>query len=100
MVDPRGLRANHLEVVWQQQQARLFGDNVRRLRTHAGLTQEALAHRVGLSKNHMQLIEAGRATSRNDGPASNPRMTTVFSLAEALSVAPHELVLAAESVEL
>ncbi len=98
MVDACGGAANHVEVVWQKQEAVRFGDNVRRLRTQAGLTQEALAHRVGLSKNHMQLVEAGQATSRSDGPASNPRMTTVYSLAEALGVTPHDLIPSVDSV--
>lgn len=36
-----------------------LGQNVARLRTTAGMTQEELAERVGLSARYLQSIEAG-----------------------------------------
>ncbi|MDU0366887.1 helix-turn-helix transcriptional regulator [Microbacterium sp. KSW4-17] len=78
-------------MVWREAHAQVFGETVRRLRREAKLTQEALAHTVGISKNHIQLIEAGRGASRADGPSSNPRMTTVYGLADALNVRPADL---------
>ena len=51
-----------------------------------------LAARAGVTKNQVQLIEAGRASGRADavGP-SNPRMATLAGLAEALSIDVSEL---------
>lgn len=78
-------------MVWSRGHASEFGDNVRRLRKDAGLTQEKLAILVGMSKNHIQLVEAGLASSRGDGPISNPRMSTVYVLADALGVPVRDL---------
>ncbi|WP_366509210.1 helix-turn-helix transcriptional regulator [uncultured Microbacterium sp.] len=78
-------------MVWKATDAQQFGDTIRRMRRERGISQELLAHKVGISKNHMQLLEAGRGSSRSDGPISNPRMTTVYGLAEALDVTASEL---------
>lgn len=91
MVDACHIATDHLKVVWEREQAVRFGDSVRELRRRAGLSQEALAHQVGISKNHVQLIEAGRGSSRADGAVSNPRMTTVYGLADALEVPASDL---------
>lgn len=71
---------------WDKQRSREFGERVRSLRIATGLSQEGLAHAAGISKNQMQLIEAGRGSASESGPPSNPRMTTVYGLAEALGV--------------
>lgn len=71
--------------------ARAFGERVRELRHAAKLSQEGLANRAGITKNQVQLIEAGRGSARESGPISNPRMKTLFGLAEALGVSPPEL---------
>jgi len=84
-------------VAWDVDAARAFGERVRALRRSAGLSQEALAYRAGITKNQVQLIEAGRGSARESGPISNPRMKTLFGLASALDVAPSEL-LASESM--
>ena len=69
---------------------------LRPLRAHRvsrGISQEVLAQGARISKNRVQLLEAGRGsgwTIENPKP-SNPRMTTVFGLAEALGVDPAEL---------
>ncbi len=80
---------------WDVETARAFGARVRELRRSAGLSQEGLAYRAGITKNQVQLIEAGRGSAREAGPISNPRMRTLFGLAEALGVTPPELLAAA-----
>lgn len=77
--------------------ARAFGERVRELRRRAHLSQEALAHRAGITKNQVQLIEAGRGSAREAGPISNPRMKTLFGIASALGVTPLELLAAVGS---
>lgn len=52
-----------------------FGEELRRLRKRAGLSQETLAQRAGLSPEAVSLLERGRRT---------PRLTTARLLAEAL----------------
>jgi transcriptional regulator with XRE-family HTH domain len=59
-----------------------FAANLRRLRTTAGISQEALADRCGLHRTEISLLErAGR----------EPRLTTIVRLARALDVEPVEL---------
>ena len=58
--------------------AETFGASLRRLRTAAGLTQERLAERSGISAAGVAALEAGRRTS--------PRLTTVGLLCDALGV--------------
>lgn len=53
-------------------------------RRMAGLTQAALAERAGLSETMVQNLER-----HSDG--GNPRLTTLWSLADALGVDPAEL---------
>lgn len=59
-----------------------FAANLQRLRTTAGISQEALADRCGLHRTEISLLErAGR----------EPRLTTIVKLARALDVEPVEL---------
>ncbi|WP_366505628.1 helix-turn-helix domain-containing protein [Tessaracoccus sp.] len=46
--------------------ARAFGANVRTHRQARRLSQEGLAYRAGITKNQVQLIEAGRAQRARD----------------------------------
>jgi transcriptional regulator with XRE-family HTH domain len=78
-------------VAWREGQAEAFGHLIRTRRKEAGLTQHALADLVGISANHVQLIESGRQSSRADGPPSNPQIATVYAFADALGVKPSEL---------
>ncbi|ANG84644.1 helix-turn-helix domain-containing protein [Microbacterium aurantiacum] len=73
--------------MWTDANARELGATLRRLRHAKGLSQEALAHRAGITKNQLQLLEAGRSSGRKaeTGP-SNPRMTTLSGLASVLDV--------------
>lgn len=78
--------------IWTAEGADRLGQAVKRLRGAEGLTQEKLAYAAGLTKNQVQLIESGRASGRKDaeGP-SNPRLSTLAGLAEALGVTVSEL---------
>jgi len=73
--------------MWNDEKAEQLGAVLRRLRNDSGLSQESLAYQAGITKNQLQLIEAGRSTGRKDdaGP-SNPRMATLVGLAEVLGV--------------
>jgi predicted ATPase/transcriptional regulator with XRE-family HTH domain len=59
-----------------------FGDLLKQLRRSAGLTQEALAERAGLSVNGISSLERGLRTT--------PYPHTVRALADALSLPPDE----------
>ena len=59
-----------------------FGDLLKQFRRSAGLTQEVLAERAGLSVNGISALERGTRSS--------PYPHTVQALADALSLAPEE----------
>lgn len=82
----------HAERVWDEDSATRLGGTLRDLRNARGLSQESLAYQAGITKNQLQLIEAGRASGRKDevGP-SNPRMATLSGLAKVLGVTVAEL---------
>lgn len=81
--------------------ASALGWRVRTLRVDRGMSQERLANIAGVSRNQVQNIEASRNNARrNDGRLApgpgNPRLDTLFALAEALDVRlvdllPHQL---------
>jgi transcriptional regulator with XRE-family HTH domain len=62
---------------------KLVGRNVRRLRLESGLTQEAFAERSGLSQQYISGLEGG---------SRNPTVVTLHELANALGVAPADLI--------
>ncbi|SDC16917.1 helix-turn-helix domain-containing protein [Microbacterium enclense] len=86
-----------LVAMWTQEGAIRLGNALRTLRATHGLSQETVAHRAGITKNQLQLIEAGRSTGRADatGP-SNPRMATLAGLANVLEVSVAELMATAK----
>ena len=59
------------------------GENLRRLRTLNALTQAQLAERAGLHRS---------AVERAERDQTEPHMTTIRKLADALGVHPRELV--------
>lgn len=61
----------------------VFGQVVRRQRKARGMSQEALAFEAGIQRNYVSLIELGR---------NQPTITTVFKLANALSIKPAKLI--------
>ncbi|MPT14551.1 MAG: XRE family transcriptional regulator [Microbacterium sp.] len=74
-------------MAWDDEGAKRLGQTLRRLRSDRGLSQESLAFQAGITKNQLQLLEAGRASGRKGetGP-SNPRMSTLTGLASVLNV--------------
>jgi len=61
---------------------RTVGDNLRRLRTERGLSQEAFAHEVGFHRTYVGGVERGER---------NLTLRTVERLADVLGVQPLEL---------
>jgi transcriptional regulator with XRE-family HTH domain len=61
----------------------LIGDNLKRYRHRAGLTQEQLADRSGFSQFYITGLERGRR---------NPTLITIYELALALGVTHVDLV--------
>lgn len=63
--------------------AEAFGKALRKLRKGSGLSQEELALEAGIQRNFVSLIELGR---------NQPTITTIFKLADALTISPSKLV--------
>jgi transcriptional regulator with XRE-family HTH domain len=59
------------------------GERVKRLRKRAGMTQQELAGKAGISLSNLAQIEQGQKT--------DPRISTVTALAEALGVDVNQL---------
>lgn len=78
-------------MLWNRQRARALRETIRAHRVERGLSQEALAHNAGVTKNQVQLIEAGRNTTSELGPESNPTLRTLYGLADALKMSPRDL---------
>ena len=62
---------------------KLVGRNAARLRSEAGLTQEALAEKAGMSQQYISDLERGKC---------NPTIVTLYELAQALGAGPVDLV--------
>ncbi|RZJ45998.1 MAG: XRE family transcriptional regulator [Brevundimonas sp.] len=62
---------------------RLVGENVRRFRLAANLTQEQLAERAGFTQQYVSELENGK---------QNPTAVTLFELAQQLGCEPADLV--------
>jgi transcriptional regulator with XRE-family HTH domain len=67
---------------WGREEATLFGPRLRLLREAAGLTQEELASKAGLSARAISVLERGER--------KRPYPHTVRSLAEALDLSEDE----------
>lgn len=79
-------------MTWTDKDAEKLAHTIRDLRKERGLTQESLAFPAGLTKNSLQLLEAGRGSGRKGSTSpSNPRMTTLTSLAGAFDMSVSEL---------
>ena len=61
---------------------KLFGANVRHYRVAAGLSQEAVAERMGVDRAYISLIERGE---------QNATLLTLHETAQALRVKPADL---------
>lgn len=62
---------------------RVVGENVRRARAAAGLSQEELAERSGFSQQYLSGLERGKR---------NPTIVTLYEIAKALGVSHVSLV--------
>ena len=60
----------------------IVGEKVRTLRKSAGLSQEVLAARCGIFRTYLSRIESG---------AANPSLVVLVTLAQALEMDPHVL---------
>jgi transcriptional regulator with XRE-family HTH domain len=60
----------------------IFASNVRRLRTAAGLSQEALADRAELHRTYISSVERGER---------NVSLENIFRIATALEIDPRQL---------
>lgn len=63
--------------------SKAFGIVISCLRTQKGLSQENLSGLAGISRSHLADIERGEKT---------PRLDTLWKLAEALRMSPHQLI--------
>jgi transcriptional regulator with XRE-family HTH domain len=70
------------EDVMHDEWHRAFCQNLTRLRTSAGLTQQELARRAGMDHSVIRRVESGER---------GPQLLTVFKLAAALGVHPSTL---------
>ncbi len=61
----------------------LFGEVLKDLRTSKGYSQEHLAELAGLDRTYVSLLERGHR---------QPTISTVFSLAKALNIAPSKII--------
>src|SRR4051812_49204740 len=66
----------------------VLGDEIRKARTAAGLTQEELAFRARLSRNYISLMELG---------TKSPTVETLLKLCEALEVKASALIASVEA---
>lgn len=66
-------------VIGMEIDKKLVGDRIKRRRKAAGLTQEALAEQIELSKNHLSNIERGRYL---------PTIETLMMICNALGQTP------------
>ena len=67
--------------------AALIGRVIQRLRRAKGMSQEVLSGLAGLDRTHYSKIERG---------LRSPTIDTLFNIAQALDMAPHEIVSAIE----
>lgn len=67
-------------------QAEDLGNRLRELREARGLTQERLANAAGINRNHYQLLEDGRSSSRTEERPSNPTLATLLRICGVLQV--------------
>lgn len=72
--------------------AQHFSDQLKKLRDERGFTQEQLAHRAGISRTRLQLLEWNRKDTRSKVGPANPTLDVVWKLADALGVSVGDLI--------
>ncbi|MDO4887904.1 MAG: helix-turn-helix transcriptional regulator [Actinomycetaceae bacterium] len=81
----------------ERQLASVFASFIRARRKELGLSQEQVALRADIDRNHYQLMESARSDRRSNR-AVNPRLFTLFKLARALEMPVEDLLLAVSKV--
>jgi transcriptional regulator with XRE-family HTH domain len=81
-------RSNEIEARWAAYAQRL-ATSLRRARTQAGLSQEDVAYRVGLTRYTYQKYEKGES---RPGRAANPSLRTMLAVAQVLNVSLTDLI--------
>ena len=76
----------------ERQLAEALAARLRVLRSRSGLSQEAVAHRAGLHRNHYQLLESGLSDRKKQTPA-NPRLSTLVALCAVYQTTVPDLVM-------
>jgi len=61
----------------------MLGDELRKARLSAELTQEALAHRAGVSRNYISLLELDQ---------KSPTVETLLAICKAMKVSAGEMI--------
>lgn len=86
-----------LMMMWDEEKAKRLGEKIRALRTERKLSQESLAYQAGITKNALQLLEAGRSSGREGkvGP-SNPKLATLIGISTVLDVPVGQILASAE----
>ncbi|MFO6451626.1 MULTISPECIES: helix-turn-helix transcriptional regulator [unclassified Aeromicrobium] len=63
-----------------------FAQWLRRRREQAGMTQEELAHRAGLSRNQVQNLENNRNNNATGRSSADPSLDTILALEAAFGL--------------
>lgn len=66
----------------------MLGDEIRKARMAAGLTQEAVAHRAGVTKNYIGLLETNK---------TSPTVLTLLRITTALRIKASDLIAAIQA---
>ncbi len=74
----------------EKELATLFAQTIRGRRHELGLSQEQVALRAGIDRNHYQLMESARS-DRKSNKAVNPQLFTLLKLAAALELPVEDL---------
>ncbi|MGO1592295.1 MAG: helix-turn-helix domain-containing protein [Ancrocorticia sp.] len=75
----------------EKQVATLFAKTLRSRREELGLSQEDVAQKAGIDRNHYQLMEHARSDRKSNKPV-NPQMFTLLRLADALKMPLEDLI--------
>lgn len=69
-------------IVDNMNEAKLFGDNLKQIRTKKGISQGDIARALGVHKGYISNIENGKV---------NPTLSTIIKLARATKASPRDL---------